>query len=87
MSDDSPGRQEKYKGPVVMRRSQVDGTTTDQRLLDSRGPSDWVHTDPWRVETVRTEETRPARPVSRPIGDGLLRTCWLPLLLRWVPSG
>jgi hypothetical protein len=49
------GKHEKYKGPVVMRRSQVDGTTTDQRLLDSRGPSDWVHTDPWRVLRIQAE--------------------------------
>jgi uncharacterized protein (TIGR00730 family) len=48
-------KQEKHKGPVVMRRSQVDGTTTDQRLLDSRGPSDWVHTDPWRVMRIQAE--------------------------------
>jgi uncharacterized protein (TIGR00730 family) len=46
---------EKYKGPVVMRRNQVDGTTTDQRLLDSRGPSEWVHTDPWRVMRIQAE--------------------------------
>jgi len=39
----------------VMRRNQVDGTTTDQRLLDSRGPSDWVHTDPWRVLRIQAE--------------------------------
>ncbi|MBO0847012.1 MAG: TIGR00730 family Rossman fold protein [Nocardioides sp.] len=38
-----------------MRRSQVDTTTTDQRLLDSRGPSDWVHTDPWRVLRIQAE--------------------------------
>jgi uncharacterized protein (TIGR00730 family) len=38
-----------------MRRSQVDGTTTDQRLLDSRGASDWVHTDPWRVMRIQAE--------------------------------
>ncbi|GAA4700190.1 TIGR00730 family Rossman fold protein [Nocardioides nanhaiensis] len=37
------------------RRRQVDGTTTDQRLLDSRGPSDWVHTDPWRVLRIQAE--------------------------------
>ena len=48
-------KHEKYKGPVVMRRNQVDGTTTDQRLLDSRGPSDWVHTDPWRVLRIQAE--------------------------------
>jgi uncharacterized protein (TIGR00730 family) len=47
--------QEKFKGPVVMRRNQVDGTTTDQRLLDSRGQSDWVHTDPWRVLRIQAE--------------------------------
>src|SRR4051812_46935667 len=29
--------------------------TTDQRLLDSRGPSDWVHTDPWRVMRITSE--------------------------------
>lgn len=45
----------KYKGPVLVRRSQVDGTTADQRLLDSRGPSDWVHTDPWRVLRIQAE--------------------------------
>ncbi|MGY2127532.1 TIGR00730 family Rossman fold protein [Blastococcus sp. SYSU DS0617] len=31
------------------------GTTTDQRLLDKRGPSDWVHTDPWRVLRIQSE--------------------------------
>jgi hypothetical protein len=39
---------DRMKGPVVTRRSQVEeGTTIDQRLLDSRGPSDWLRTDPW----------------------------------------
>src|SRR6478752_4051884 len=38
-----------------MRRAQVDGTTTDQRLLDARGSSDWVHTDPWRVLRIQAE--------------------------------
>jgi uncharacterized protein (TIGR00730 family) len=51
-----PGdKHEKFKGPVVMRRAQVDGTTTDQRLLDSRGATDWVHTDPWRVLRIQAE--------------------------------
>jgi uncharacterized protein (TIGR00730 family) len=45
----------KYKGPVIQRRDQVDSETTDQRLLDSRGPSDWVHTDPWRVLRMQAE--------------------------------
>ena len=46
---------EKQRGPVILRRSQVQETTTDQRLLDSRGPSDWVHSDPWRVLRIQTE--------------------------------
>ena len=47
---------DKQKGPVILRRAQVDsGTTTDQRLLDSRGPSDWLHADPWRVLRIQAE--------------------------------
>jgi uncharacterized protein (TIGR00730 family) len=46
---------EKQRGPVRLRRSQVQQTTTDQRLLDNRGPSDWVHTDPWRVLRIQAE--------------------------------
>jgi len=48
-------KHEKYKGPIMMRRGQIDTGTTDQRLLDSRGPSDWVHTDPWRVLRIQAE--------------------------------
>jgi hypothetical protein len=46
---------EKRRGPVILRRSQVQTTTTDQRLLDTRGASDWVHTDPWRVLRIQSE--------------------------------
>src|SRR3954449_9603770 len=47
---------EKHRGPVTLRRDQaVEGSTTDQRLLDSRGSSDWVHTDPWRVLRIQSE--------------------------------
>ena len=45
----------KRKGPILQRRKQVDQGTTDQRLLDSRGPTDWVHTDPWRVQRITAE--------------------------------
>src|SRR5579875_910770 len=48
-------RREHQRGPVVLRRSQISGGTTDQRLLDSRGPSDWVHADPWRVQRITAE--------------------------------
>jgi uncharacterized protein (TIGR00730 family) len=43
------------QGPVVRRRGQRQDTTTDQRLLDSRGATDWVHTDPWRVLRIQSE--------------------------------
>ncbi len=46
---------QKNRGRVVMRRSQFQSSTTDQRLLDSRGPTDWVHTDPWRVMRIQSE--------------------------------
>jgi uncharacterized protein (TIGR00730 family) len=49
--------EERQRGPVILRRGQIrgDGGTTDQRLLDSRGPTDWVHTDPWRVLRIQSE--------------------------------
>lgn len=40
---------------MVLRRGQVQRSTTDQRLLDSIGPSDWVHADPWRVLRIQAE--------------------------------
>jgi uncharacterized protein (TIGR00730 family) len=46
---------ERRRGPVIMRRSQVRSSTTDQRLLDAGGPTDWVHTDPWRVLRIQAE--------------------------------
>jgi uncharacterized protein (TIGR00730 family) len=46
---------EYQRGPVIQRRAQIPSSTTDQRLLDSRGPSDWVHTDPWRVLRIQSE--------------------------------
>jgi uncharacterized protein (TIGR00730 family) len=40
---------------VTLRDKQIPATTTDQRLLDRRGQSDWVHTDPWRVLRIQAE--------------------------------
>jgi uncharacterized protein (TIGR00730 family) len=52
-------RPTRHRGPVVLRggepTGQPEGSTTDQRLLDRRGPSDWVHTDPWRVLRIQSE--------------------------------
>ncbi|UQX87707.1 TIGR00730 family Rossman fold protein [Jatrophihabitans telluris] len=48
---------ERHRGPVVLRRTQIspESSTTDQRLLDSRGPTEWLHTDPWRVLRIQSE--------------------------------
>jgi uncharacterized protein (TIGR00730 family) len=43
------------EGSVVRGVAQRQGTTTDQRLLESRGATDWVHTDPWRVLRIQAE--------------------------------
>ena len=52
-------RRPRHKGPVMLRGGEPDprtvGTTTDQRLLDRRVPTDWVHTDPWRVLRIQSE--------------------------------
>ncbi|MET0765558.1 MAG: TIGR00730 family Rossman fold protein [Blastococcus sp.] len=58
-SPDRRPRPTRHRGPVVLRGGEPDvhdqGTTTDQRLLDLRGPTDWVHTDPWRVLRIQSE--------------------------------
>ena len=43
------------EGPVTRRGHARTGGTTDQRLLDSRGPAEWVHEDPWRVMRIQAE--------------------------------
>src|SRR5499427_4255389 len=48
-------RRVRRQGPAVLRGRAIPKTTTDQRLLDRRGPSDWVHTDPWRVLRIQAE--------------------------------
>src|SRR3954462_4252067 len=53
--DDEDRPREKHKGPVTLRRRQIETSTTDERLLDDRGPTDWVHTDPWRVLRIQSE--------------------------------
>ena len=52
-ADESP--REKQRGPVTLRRTQFEETTTDQHLLDAGGAADWVHTDPWRVLRIQGE--------------------------------
>lgn len=55
MTAEFSNRYEQVRGPVLRRRTQIAKGTTDQRLLDSRGRSEWVHTDPWRVLRIQSE--------------------------------
>ena len=50
-----PRRRVRRQGPATLRGRHIPKTTTDQRLLDRRGPADWVHTDPWRVMRIQAE--------------------------------
>jgi uncharacterized protein (TIGR00730 family) len=52
---DRPAPHERQRGPVIERRSQIRPGTADQRLLDTRGPFEFVHTDPWRVLRIQSE--------------------------------
>ncbi len=49
-----PGRWQ-VEGPVVRGDRTAQPSTTDQRLLESRGETDWVHSDPWRVLRIQSE--------------------------------
>jgi uncharacterized protein (TIGR00730 family) len=40
---------------VLRRRGQVRPGTTDQRLLDTQGSTEWLHGDPWRVMRIQSE--------------------------------
>jgi uncharacterized protein (TIGR00730 family) len=62
MSDTDDGRRRRparHRGPIALRGGEPDprwaGSTTDQRLLDRRGGSDFVHTDTWRVLRIQAE--------------------------------
>lgn len=51
------GPAERHKGPVVLRRAQLQRRTSDQRFLDQRPaePDDFTRTDPWRVLRIQAE--------------------------------
>lgn len=53
----SAGPAERHKGPVVLRRGQLQRRTSDQRFLDQRPaePDDFTRTDPWRVLRIQAE--------------------------------
>ncbi|MEU7633123.1 TIGR00730 family Rossman fold protein [Nocardia sp. NPDC049220] len=46
----------KFRGPIMFRRDRKDEIgTADRSLLDRRGDTDWVHSDPWRVLRIQAE--------------------------------
>jgi uncharacterized protein (TIGR00730 family) len=45
----------RWQGPVLRGERTARQSTADQRLLESRGATDWVHTDPWRVLRIQSE--------------------------------
>ncbi|GII64377.1 cytokinin riboside 5'-monophosphate phosphoribohydrolase [Sphaerisporangium krabiense] len=48
-------REERRQGPSLVRGKMVPPTTYDERLLDRRGSSEWLHMDPWRVLRIQAE--------------------------------
>jgi uncharacterized protein (TIGR00730 family) len=55
--EDARRRPIRHRGPIALRGGDPanGGTTTDQRLLDRRGSSEFVHSDPWRVLRIQAE--------------------------------
>jgi uncharacterized protein (TIGR00730 family) len=51
----SPRTDRRQTGPVTLRGHNVPATTTDQRLLEARQRTDWLHADPWRVMRIQSE--------------------------------
>jgi uncharacterized protein (TIGR00730 family) len=45
----------RVEGAVVRGERTATHATADQRLLESRGATGWVHTDPWRVLRIQSE--------------------------------
>src|SRR5215210_2458911 len=54
MNESEPDRW-RVQGPVVRGDRTAQPSTTDQRLLESRGGTDFVHSDPWRVLRIQSE--------------------------------
>src|SRR6476620_2963009 len=54
-ADPAKNSQPRRKGPLELRRKQAAVDTSDQHLLDTKGPGQFVHTDPWRVLRIQSE--------------------------------
>jgi len=62
LHDDPAGHDATAPRPTTIDRRRAEhrdparlSSTTDQRLLDSRGPADWVHSDAWRLQRIQAE--------------------------------
>src|SRR5690242_17792574 len=62
LHDDPAGADATAPRPTTIDRRRPEhrdpgrlSSTTDQRLLDSRGPADWVHSDAWRIQRIQAE--------------------------------
>ncbi len=53
--DAAPANGIRHKGPLELRRKAAKVTMSDQTLLDTKGPGQFVHTDPWRVLRIQSE--------------------------------
>ncbi|WP_285244296.1 TIGR00730 family Rossman fold protein [Pseudarthrobacter sp. fls2-241-R2A-127] len=54
-ADPAKMSQPRRKGPLELRRKQAAVEMSDQHLLDTKGPGQFVHTDPWRVLRIQSE--------------------------------
>lgn len=48
-------KSEYRRGPVTYRGKKRPTATTDQRLMETKGSTHWVHEDPWRVMRIQSE--------------------------------
>ncbi len=55
MSEQGSDGVEHHTGPITLRGAMVPATTTDQRLLDSKGTGSFIHSDTWRVLRIQSE--------------------------------
>ncbi|MCB5283540.1 MULTISPECIES: TIGR00730 family Rossman fold protein [unclassified Arthrobacter] len=55
VGDAPPAAGIRRKGPLELRRKAAKVTMSDSTLLDTKGPGQFVHTDPWRVLRIQSE--------------------------------
>ncbi|WP_248963721.1 TIGR00730 family Rossman fold protein [Sphaerisporangium perillae] len=48
-------REERRQGASLVRGKFLQDSTYDERLLDQRGSTEWLHMDPWRVLRIQAE--------------------------------